>query len=240
MQDITENRQEETPVTEEVTQEVVQESEGTQEPVVEQSEQEQTEKSVKRNNFAELRQAKEAAERERDAYLNRLKQIENSKSSTSKEKSPEIGDDDLAEGRHLKELRRELDEYKKEVAQTTNEARIRSQYPDFDSVVNQKTIEKLRLAYPELASTIGSSADMYNQAVSAYTLIKKLGIYDGQNHDLAKQTVEKNSGKPRPLSSVSPQQGDSPLSQANAFANGLTPELKKNLYKEMIDARKRM
>ena len=231
MTDITETTQEETPVTEEVTQ---------VETPVEESSAQPAEPPVKQNNFAELRQAKEAVEKERDAYLNRLKQLENSKQPKTKEKAPEIGDDDLAEGRHLKALREELDEYKKEVAQATNESRIRSQYPDFDTVVNQKTIEQLRVAYPELASTIGSSGNMYNQAVSAYTLIKKLGIYDGQDHDAAKQAVEKNSGKPRPLSSVSPQQGDSPLSQANAFANGLTPELKKNLYKEMIDARKRM
>ena len=230
MQDILETPQEETPVTEEVTQ--VED--------VQAAEQAQPEPAVQKNNFAELRQAKEAAERERDAYLNRLKQIENSKQDAPKVKDPEIGDDDLAEGRHLKALRKELDEYKKEVTQTTNEARVRAQYPDFDTIVNAKTIDQLRLAYPELASTIGSSGNMYNQAVSAYTMIKKLGIYDGQNHDSAKQAVEKNSGKPRPLSSVSPQQGDSPLSQANAFANGLTPELKKNLYKEMIEARKRM
>jgi hypothetical protein len=230
MQDILEAPQEETPVTEEVTQ--VED--------VQAAEQASPEQAVQKNNFAELRQAKEAAERERDAYLNRLKQIENSKQEVPKVKDPEIGDDDLAEGRHLKALRKELDEYKREVTQTTNEARVRSQYPDFDTVVNAKTIDQLRLAYPELANTIGSSGNVYNQAVSAYTMIKKLGIYDGQNHDSAKQAVEKNSGKPRPLSSVSPQQGDSPLSQANAFANGLTPELKKNLYKEMIEARKRM
>ena len=235
MQDILETPQEETPVTEEVTQtEEVQAAEQAQ------TLQSQPEPAGKQNNFAELRQAKEAVERERDAYLNRLKQIENSKQDAPKVKDPEIGDDDLAEGRHLKALRKELDEYKKEVTQTTNEARIRAQYPDFDTVVNNKTIDQLRIAYPELASTIGSSGNTYNQAVSAYTMIKKLGIYDGQNHDSAKQAVEKNSGKPRPLSSVSPQQGDSPLSRANAFANGLTPELKKNLYKEMIEARKRM
>ena len=37
---------------------------------------------------------------------------------------------------------------------------------------------------------------------------------------------------------MSPQQGDSPLSRANAFANGLTPELRVQLIKEMEEARK--
>jgi hypothetical protein len=35
------------------------------------------------------------------------------------------------------------------------------------------------------------------------------------------------------MASISPQQGDSPLTKANAFANGeLTPELKAQLWKE--------
>jgi hypothetical protein len=50
--------------------------------------------------------------------------------------------------------------------------------------------------------------------------------------------AQKNASKPKPLASVSPQQGDSPLSRANAFANGLTPELQKQLRQEMEEARK--
>jgi len=50
--------------------------------------------------------------------------------------------------------------------------------------------------------------------------------------------VQANTAKPRPLTSVSPQSGESPLSRANAFAEGLTPELKKNLFKEMQEAKK--
>ena len=42
------------------------------------------------------------------------------------------------------------------------------------------------------------------------------------------------------VTSVSPQEGAAgPLSKANAFADGLTPDLKKQLYQEMIDARKK-
>ena len=53
-----------------------------------------------------------------------------------------------------------------------------------------------------------------------------------------KRKAQENSAKPRPMASVSPQQGESPLSHANAFANGLTPELQKQLWKEMQDAKK--
>ncbi len=50
--------------------------------------------------------------------------------------------------------------------------------------------------------------------------------------------IQKNASKPKPLASVNPQQGDSPLSRANAFANGLTEELKDQLRKEMSESRR--
>lgn len=199
------------------------------------------EQSSEERNFAALRHAKEAAERERDLYYQRLQEIESKKTVASKADIPkreELGDDDLAEGRHLKEIKKELEEYKRQTSEATTEARVKAQFPDFDTVVNASTIERLKTAYPELASTLSASGDLYNKAASAYTLIKKLGIYDGKNHDANREIIQKNSTKPRPLSSVSPQQGDSPLSHANAFANGLTPELKQKLYKEMIESRR--
>ena len=38
--------------------------------------------------------------------------------------------------------------------------------------------------------------------------------------------------------SINPTQGESALAKANAFANGLTPELKDQLYREMQAARR--
>ena len=58
-----------------------------------------------------------------------------------------------------------------------------------------------------------------------------------KQNDKAKAVI--NAQKPRPLTSISPQQGDSPLSKANAFANGLTPELQAQLLKEMKQSMKR-
>jgi len=202
--------------------------------------QEAKEPSSEERNFAALRQAKDNAERERDAYFKKLQEIDQ-KQAAAKEAAPpkqELGDDDLAEGRHLKELRKEIESYKQQMNRTTVETRIKSNFPDFDSVVTTNTVEKLNMAYPELAATLKSSGDLYNTAASAYTMIKKLGLYDGRDHESNRETVHKNSTKPRPLSSVSPQQGESPLSHANAFAQGLTPELKKKLAKEVADARR--
>jgi hypothetical protein len=96
----------------------------------------------------------------------------------------------------------------------------------------------LRAAYPEVAATINSSSDLYNQASSAYTLIKKLGIHNPDAYKAEKAIVQENAAKPRPTASLSPQTGDSPLSNANAFANGLTDDVKKQLYREMLDSMK--
>jgi len=197
--------------------------------------------SSEQKNFAALRKAKELAERERDEYYKRLQEVQQQQEHVQKKKetaSPELGDDDLAEGRHLKELRSEINAYKKQVEQTATEARIKSSYPDFDSVVTPESVERLKTAYPELAATLASSSNLYNTASSTYTLIKKLGIYEDKQYDAHKEVVQKNMAKPRPLSSVSPQQGESPLSHANAFANGLTEDLKQKLYREMVESRR--
>jgi hypothetical protein len=196
---------------------------------------EQEKNNSRERNFASLRNAKELAEKERDAYYKKLQEIEQSQKAAR----IELGDDDLAEGRHVKELKKELESYKLEMQQVAIETRLKNNFPDFDSVVNKDTIAQLRTAYPEIAATLSASNDLYNTAASAYTMIKKLGIYDNAaDYNSNRSSLLKNSLKPRPLTSVSPQQADSPLSQANAFANGLTKELKQKLYQEMIEARK--
>jgi len=236
LEETTQHVGQEVPVTED--QQAEQQQDVTAEQHVEQ--QEAKEQSYQEKNFAELRQAKDNAERERDAYFKKLQEIDQ-RQAAAKEAAPpkpELGDDDLAEGRHIKELKKEIKEYKQQMNRTTVETRIKSNFPDFDSVVTTNTVEKLNMAYPELAATLKASGDLYNTAASAYTMIKKLGLYDGRDHESNRETVHKNSTKPRPLSSVSPQQGESPLSHANAFAHGLTPELKKKLAKEVADARR--
>lgn len=192
-------------------------------------------------NFKQLRELKERAERERDELIKQLQQMQQ---PAEEEDDIGIGADDFAEGKHLKklnkdikELKKQLNEYKTHSSEITTEAKIKSQYPDFDSVVTKDSIDRLRQDYPELATTINSSLDLYTKAVAAYTLIKKFGIND-TSYMQDKLLATKNAAKPRPLASVSPQQGDSPLSRANAFANGLTEELKEQLRKEMYAHRK--
>jgi hypothetical protein len=205
-------------------------------------------KVTPQESFAKLR-------KERDEYAKRLAAYETSNQQRYEEpKLPQlkprlqVNDDDLMEGKHLKlvddeiqQLRQELQQQKHYNTTQIAQAQIRSKFPDFDKVVNEDNIEQLKYAYPELAATLNASSDLYSTAVSAYTMIKNLGIAPERNVYMAdKAQAQKNAAKPKSVASVSPQQGDSPLSNASAFANGLTPELQKQMLKEMNDARKAM
>lgn len=217
--------------------------------------QEPQEESFQAKNFKELRKKALEMQRERDEYAKRVAEYEAHIASLSGNKQQEypqeededisLAPDELAEGKHLskvgrkiKRLEEQLKTYQQSAHESAIETRIKTQFPDFDAIVNKENIEALRLMEPSLAQTINTTPDLYHKAVSTYTLIKKLGIaVDGQ-YDADKQRALKNAAKPRALASVSPQQGESPLQRANAFANGLTEELKAQLLKEMIAARK--
>jgi hypothetical protein len=197
-------------------------------------------------SFRALREKTERLERERNEAVARAQQLEQERSKVVEEDEEfHLGADDLAEGKHLskvqkkiKRLEDQLQQYEQKNLSTSTELRLKNQYPDFDAVVSPDNIERLKLQYPEIAQTLHSSHDLYSTAVSAYTIIKRLGIHQEDAYANERAIAQKNAAKPRPLASVSAQQGDSPLSHANAFANGLTPELQKQLHREMMEARR--
>jgi len=202
-------------------------------------------------HFKAVRDLKERAERERDEAIKRAQDLE-ARYATPRNDQPSeqdtdftIGNDELAEGKHLKavvnevnKLKSQLKQYQSQSSSSLIEARLKMEYPDIEKVVSKENIEILSMQYPDIADTINSSPDLYKKAVSAYTLIKRLGIQPEDNYQEDRARAQVNAAKPRPLTSVSPQQGDSPLSHANAFANGLTDELKSQLLKEMMNARR--
>ncbi len=221
-----------------------------QEPVVDEVVEEQVkpeEESPHQINFKALRAEKDRIEREKNEAVRKLEEYERPKQQPVQEDDDDmvINDDDLFEGKHYKKIQRQLkkqqeiiDKYQSQVQLTTTEARLKSQFGDFDRVVSEENIKKLRDQEPEIAQTLASTTDMYSKAVSAYKMIKKLGIYVEDNYQADRDVVKQNSLKPKPLASVTPQQGDSPLTKANAFANGLTKELKEQLWKEVQESAK--
>lgn len=204
-----------------------------------------------------LRDKAERAQRERDEALAYIQQMQAQKPEQPVVQEPEeeaftIEEDALVEGKHLKKvsqqlaaMKKQLKDYQKQAAEehqrtamSTTEMKLKAQYPDFDAVVCKENLMRLRDLEPELAHSINSNSDIYAKAVSAYKMIKKFGIAVEDTFTEEKAMAQKNSVKPKPLASMSPAQGESPLSKANAFANGkLTEDMKKALLKEMMESR---
>lgn len=185
------------------------------------------------NNIARMRDRMERAEQERDEINRRYRAELEAKNGAV---GIGIGDDDLVEGKHLSKVSKDLQGVRNELQETRAlllETRIRNNFPDYEAIVTQDTIAQLQREHPEVAQAIASCPDKYAQAASAYKMIKNLGVIDDPFIKASKARATANLAKPRPLTSLNPQEGESPLHKANEFAEGLTPELKNKLWQEM-------
>lgn len=201
------------------------------------------EESSKEKNFRQLREKAERLERERDEAMRYAQSLQVQRQSTD---SDDIGlaDDDLVERKHVdKIVEQRVRKYEQKMQHYENnlaEQQVLSQCQDYKSIVTDENITRLLAEEPEIAAALGSQTDMRSKAIATYNIIKKLGYTQPTNNaysdDIAR--IQRNAAKPKPLASVNPQQGNSPLSHANAFANGLTPELQEQLRKEMNDSRR--
>jgi len=211
---------------------------------------EELQESVKpspQESFRQLKAKAERAERERDELLRRLQETERLKQQHQQPVEDEVhlNPDDLVEWKHvdskIRKLENQLRAQQQQQALAAAEMRLKAQFPDIDQVVSAENVQKLSLLYPEFAEILNESGDLYKKAASAYKMIKNLGIMPNtQPVYKERELARANVVKPRPMASISPQQGDSPMSHANAFANGLTPDLQAQLLKEMRDAQKNM
>ncbi len=215
------------------------------EPVENQAEQQtHPQETAPAKSFRELREQKDRAEARAYELEQMLRQREQPQQQPE-EDDFQMGDDDLVAGKNftkyvkrIKELEKKLDTVQKYSASNSAEAKLLANYPDAKEVLSNENLSLLAKEHPDLAHAIDSTQDFYSKAASAYKLIKQFGIYRKDEYVEDKERAQKNLAKPRPSVSVQPQQGDSPLSKANAFANGLTPELQKQLWKEMNQLRK--
>lgn len=202
-----------------------------------------------------IRELKERAEWERDQAMKILKENREFMQSYQKpqqqyqdEPEEQLAETDVVQAKHvkrilnpvlqeLKAVKEELNNYRSQTRVSTDELRLKASYPDFDRVVTMDNVKQFAAAYPELAKSIDAGTDVYAKGSSVYTLIKQFGI--GQDQQLQQQQqdiIQKNLAKPRPISSVSPQTGASPLTRANPFSNGMTKELEDALRAEMYMA----
>lgn len=208
--------------------------------------------SDKEENFKNLRERTLKAERERDELVQYIQSLSKNQEKKVEDQAEEdddfhINPEDLAEGKHLikitkkiKLLEQKLTESENKNAQSASEIRIAKDFPDYEKVVTQENLQELRRQQPFLADAILDTKDIYKQHALAYQMCKQLGIYQEDKYVQERNKAKENHSKPRPVTSIGAQEGDGPLSKANAFANGLTDELKQQLLKEMQEARKRM
>jgi hypothetical protein len=213
-------------------------------------------------SWRELRLKAERAEqmqRERDEAIKYAQAIEQEaykwqqqQRAPQQQEEPEydynsLNEEDLVDGRTIKKIL--ASESKKRAALESNirqsqqqsyeaaiSAQLKSTYSDFDRVLTPENIAHLREMRPGLARSLAANPDLAEKARETYNIIKDLGIYrsvEEQTYAPVKKQMQNNVNKPRSSNSVSPQAGDTPLNQANMFANGLTPDVKAALWADM-------
>lgn len=199
------------------------------------------------SNIRRLREEKERLARENEEYRKFYEQQMKQAQPQQQEDDDDFGisPDDFVEGKHLKKYYKEIKQMRKDfkaqqeqIMYQTTEARLKSQFPDFEKVVNEQTVQRLREEYPEIADTLNESTNMYSKAAAAYKVIRNMGIYQDPGSQADRQRVYNNTSKPRPANALNGQQSGTPLSRANAFSEGLTPELKRQLLEEMENSRR--
>lgn len=154
--------------------------------------------NTEQENIRRLRERSEQKEREYQHQLNAMKQeLENAKKAAQ----ANINDDDVAEGRHIKELSnqlRQMQEAQQKERQMQMammaEMRIKSEMPQIEQIVNEKNLAVLKERYPHLHNSIFNSQDMYERAKIAHTLITEMGIVESSRTE---DRVDANMRKPK-------------------------------------------
>lgn len=204
----------------------------------------------KEDNFAELRKAREAAERraeklERERELLMEQLLNQAPKAAKKQAEPEydltLSDDDLSTGKDVRHVYAKTKALEQQLKNMQEEARIRAKYPDLDQVVTDENIYLLRTKEPEIAQSLNMAPDSWDKLAAVYTMIKKTGIHKTHAYDSQKIQAATNASKPKPLAAISPQTADTPLSRANAFAQDykMSKESAANTWREMQAAMKK-
>lgn len=184
-------------------------------------------------NWAEARRVRQEQDRiirEQNDTIHRLSNGQQTK------EDPALSDDDLLTVKDLRKVTSKRDqEYARELQQYKEELQ-RLKYPDIDQVLSPENIANFEQNEPELAeSLLALSGDPIKMKQAAYKLIKKT-MPQNSTPSLEKKQAEVNAKKPVPVQAIA--KGQSAIGNAKLFENGLTPELKKQLFAEMEAARR--
>jgi hypothetical protein len=193
-------------------------------------------------NWAESNRVMKEMKEQNKALAEQLKQLQKPPVVEEVDELDRLADDDILTKGQAKKLnekmaRQAAQDAIRQYQNSTVDDRLQAKFPDFADVVTQEAIEELKQTEPELAFSLSSTADPYAQGVAAYKLLKKMGKVENMADLPEKKKALQNSQKPVSVNSVVK---NSAIGNAHLFENGLTPELKQSLWKEMQEARKRM
>ena len=208
---------------------------------------------ISSKHFKRVNQEKELLKRQNEELARQLEAQRYAQQPIDTRVSPDnsrvddfnIDENNFAEGKDLKrivnemrDLKKELHQYKHKTALEVTEARLNNEFPDFKSGFSDENIELFKAEYPEIAeSLINSNAEPYKVAKSMFLAMKRFGIVAEEPTKKVtqdKERVQANLSKPRPVASVTARQGNSPLSKAGEYADDeLTEERKAALRAEV-------
>lgn len=200
-------------------------------------------------NFAELRRQREEdrrraeeAERRANELLELLKRQTDGKAPQKDHDEDELerlSQDDLLTVKHADKkinkrtqgLQQELQTLRSQLAEMS----FRQKYPDIDEVLSLENIEMLKKEDPDISEMISRlPAGSKEQITLAYKYIKKMAPIKVEDSMEKKKAIE-NSKKPLSVQAVTKQ---SAIGNAHHFENGLSKELREQLYREMKQAQK--
>lgn len=199
---------------------------------------EQQKRTDAEHNWAEMRRKMREKDQQIEELRNQFTQVTATNSSEEDELS-RLSEDDILTVAQAKKLAQQMAKnvaenvIKEREAKTVNE-RIELKYPDYGEIVTQENIKLAETLEPELAEVISKMDDPYTQRVSAYKLLKRI-TEKKDSSSLEKKKAQENAQKPLSVNAVTK---NSAIGNAHLFENGLTPELKSQLWKEMKDAMK--
>ena len=195
-------------------------------------------------NWKEARRKMQELERrteEQDVLIKRLqgqpqKQVDD-------DDLAKLSDDDIVTAKQARSLatkmaRQVAEETIRQREASTVDERLKARFSDYEDVVTPENIQVLKQQDPELVQSLYAlSNDPYAQAVAAYKMLKRTGVGDMAKQPPQKSKAIENSKKPVSVQSVTK---SSAIGNVHNFENGLTPELRKQLQKEMEEAAKRI
>ena len=193
-------------------------------------------------NWAEARRKMQELERQNREMAEQFAKMQKAQVPQEDDELDKLSDDDIVTKAQAKKLmakmaREMAQEAIKSHAASTVEERIKLKYSDYDEIVTKENIEKLKALKPSLAISLAHTPDPYAQAEAVYDALKMIGtVADSKpSSNYEKEKALKNSQKPLSVNAVSK---SSAIGNVHLFENGLTPELKKQLWQEMKQAAK--